>query len=211
MAEPPVGAGEPGLAAYLEAVASAAPTPGGGSVGAVVAALAAALGEMVVNLTVGRPAYAAADDELRSLGNRLRNARRRFLFLAVEDERAYGGYRAAAALPKATAEEQAARTDAMQAALIRSADVPARLAAGCVELLPLLGRVAHAGNKHVLSDALIAAILAEAAVRAAAVNVRVNAALIRDNTRADALRRTVDEAEIAAAEGLAAVVAAIRL
>jgi formiminotetrahydrofolate cyclodeaminase len=211
MTEPPTGAGEPGLVAYVEAVASGAPIPGGGSVGAVVAALAAALGEMVVNLTVGRPAQAAADDELRALQDRLREARRRFLALAVEDEHAYGSYRAAAALPKAAAEEQAARADAMQAALIRSADVPARVAVGCVDLFPVLVRVVRTGNKHVLSDAHIAAILAEAAVRAAAVNVRVNAALIRDASRADALRWEVDQAEAAGAAGLANVAAAVEL
>jgi formiminotetrahydrofolate cyclodeaminase len=185
VATEPRGAEEPGLAGYVEAVASAAPTPGGGSVAAVVGALAAALGEMVVNLTMGRPAYSAVEPELRQALARLGEARSALLGLAVEDERAYGGYLAAADLPRTTVEEKAARTATMQAALGRSAKVPERVAGTCLALFPELETIARTGNKHVLSDAVVAAILAEAAVRAAAVNVRVNARLIRDTTEAE--------------------------
>ena len=200
-----VEAGEPGMVAYVEAVASAAPTPGGGSVAAVVGALAAALGEMVVNLTVGRPAAAAVEADLRRALTALGETRRTLLALAVADEEAYGGYLTATGLPKGSAEEKAARTAAMQAALLRSADVPRRVADACLALFPILEGIARTGNKHVLSDAAIAGILAEAAVRASAVNVRVNARSLHDAVLAGDLLRLAAAAEETARGGATAV------
>jgi formiminotetrahydrofolate cyclodeaminase len=205
MVERRVGADEPGLRAYVKAVASAAPTPGGGSVAAVVGALAAALGEMVVNLTVGRPAAAGAEEVLDQALERLGETRRSLLDLAVEDERAYGGYLVAASLPRFTPAEKAARTEAMQAALGSSADVPERVAGACLRLMPVLETIAQIGNKPVLSDAVVAAILAEAAVRAAIVNVRVNAHLIRDPDLSAALLARAADAEASARTGAARV------
>jgi formiminotetrahydrofolate cyclodeaminase len=209
MAEAPIGADEPGLARYVEAVASAAPTPGGGSVAAVVAALAAALGEMVANLSVGRTGADEGEAEVRLALDRLAAARRTLLALAKDDERAYGGYLAATSLPR-TPEAKAARRAAMQTALVQSAAVPLNVAAACLALVPDLRRLAEIGNRHVLSDVEVAAILAEAAVRAALVNVRVNAALIRDSAaQAELLGRSAALAS-QAANGAEAIRAAVR-
>jgi formiminotetrahydrofolate cyclodeaminase len=208
MAEAPIGAGEPGLARYVEAVASAAPTPGGGSVAAVVGALAAALGAMVANLTVGKGEEGTIGTELTVLLDRLAEARRRFLALAQEDERAYGSYLAAAALPR-TPEGKAARGAAMQAALAQSAAVPANVAAAGLDLLPSLRRLAEIGNAHVLSDIEVAAILVEAAVRAAVVNILVNARLIRNVALRDVLFARSAALETAVTAGAAEVRAAL--
>src|SRR5918998_616910 len=116
--------GERGLSVYLDEVAAGTPAPGGGSVAAVVGALAAALGEMVVNLTLGREKYAAAEASLRPARDRLTALRLSLLESAAADEAAYQSYRDAASLPRTSDGEKTARTNAMQRALIKTTDVP---------------------------------------------------------------------------------------
>ena len=93
-------ADETRLAAFLEALGSSAPTPGGGAASALAGALAAALAEMVAQLTVGRPKYAAVDERVRDLIARLRAARDRLVQLMADDERAFQEVSAAYKLPK---------------------------------------------------------------------------------------------------------------
>ncbi len=183
------------LASYIEAVASGAPTPGGGSVVAVVAALAAGLGEMVCNLTLGRPAYAAAEVECQAAKAQLEALRARLLAAAGEDEAAYRDYRAATALPKGNDEEQGRRAAAIQSALTTATDVPLAVAVACIEVAETLEPVARLGNRHALSDARIGALLAGAALRGALLNVSGNAAMLRDAAAATAYRERADELE----------------
>lgn len=187
---------DPGaVSGYLAAVASPAPTPGGGSVAAVVGALAAALGEMVCNLSIGRAGVEDPEDALSSSLANLTRARGELLRLAAEDERAYAAYRTAAGLPKATAEEKEARRAAMQDALLGAAAVPLATARAAGKLLAELDVTARSGSSHVLSDAVVAAILAEASVRSAGVNVRVNTGLLKDRATAENLDRQIDAIE----------------
>src|SRR5215211_2025491 len=104
--------GKRGLSAYLDEVAAATPAPGGGSVAAVVGALAAALGEMVANLTLGREQYAHAEASLQPARDRLTALRASLLEGAAADEAAYRSYRDAASLPRSSDAEKSARTDA---------------------------------------------------------------------------------------------------
>ncbi len=186
------------VGAYAAAVASGAPTPGGGSVVAVTGALAAALAAMVCNHTIGRPAYTSAEDALTCARSRADAIRTHLLDLAAADEAAYGGYVAATSLPRTTEAEKASRRAAMQEALVAAADVPLAVAVACANLLPLLETVATLGNKHLLSDATVAALLAEAALRGALTNVRVNADQMRDPDRAAHYRGRITELEAAA-------------
>jgi formiminotetrahydrofolate cyclodeaminase len=165
---------------YLEAVASADPTPGGGSVVAIVAALGAALGAMVCNLTIGRPASSPAESDLRATLDRLTLLRHELRRAAADDESAYRRYRTASALPKGTTAERDTRMAAVQAALIDAADVPLTVATACLALLEALEPVARLGNLHALSDAETGALLADVALRGALLNVRGNARLLRD-------------------------------
>lgn len=200
------------LADYLEAVASGAPTPGGGSVVAVVAALGAALGAMVANLTLARSFADPTAAELRDARAALDHLRHRLLPLAAADEAAYGAYRAAAALPKRTEAERAGRAAALDHALLASTDVPLAVAAACVELADRLAPITRVGNRHLLADAQIAAWLTETALRGALLNLRGNAALMRDLVAADRYRRRADVLETAgrAAIGHVLAVAASR-
>jgi len=173
---------------YVAAVASASPTPGGGSVAATVAALAASLAEMVCSLTLsGKKTPNDPAALSRASGNASR-LRKELLDLASSDEEAYAGYRAASALPKSTEEEQKIRRDALDAALITAADIPLKIAETAVEVLSQLGIAAVHGSKHALSDVATGALLAEAAVRSSLLNVEVNANLMRDEQLAASYR-----------------------
>ncbi|MGH2614534.1 MAG: cyclodeaminase/cyclohydrolase family protein, partial [Thermomicrobiales bacterium] len=103
----------------------------------------------------------------------------------------------ASALPRGTDRETTARTDAMQRALIAATDVPLGVARAATEVATLLGAVARIGNPHVRSDAALGALLADAALRGALLNVRGNATQIRDRERAAAYLEKADRLEAA--------------
>ena len=193
------------LAAYAAAVASGDPTPGGGSVVAVTGALAAALAAMICNHSTGRPAYAGAEDTLTHARSRADALRSHLLDLAAADEAAYGAYVAATSLPRNSGAEKANRRAAMQDALVAAADVPLAVAAACADLLAHLEPIAALGNEHLVSDATVAALLAEAALRGAVTNVRVNADQMRDPDRAARYHSRIADLEATAAASTANV------
>jgi formiminotetrahydrofolate cyclodeaminase len=189
------GDAERGLRAYLNEVAAGTPAPGGGSVAAVVGALAAALGEMVANLTLGRDKYASAEALLRPARERLSVLRIALLEATVADEAAYQAYRRASSLPRGSDADKSARADAMQRTLLEATNVPLGVARVAGEVAEILEIVAREGNPHVRSDAALGAILAEAALRGALLNVRGNAALLEDRELASAARAEADVIE----------------
>jgi methenyltetrahydrofolate cyclohydrolase len=191
---------ERSLSAYLDEVAAGTPAPGGGSVTAVVGALAAALGEMVANLTLGREKYAGAEASLRPARDRLTALRASLVESAAADEAAYQSYRDAASLPRASGDEKTARTDAMQRALIAATDVPLAAARSAHEVAKILQSVARDGNPHVRSDMALGALLAEAALRGALLNVRGNAGMIKDRELARTYMTEADRLEEAGRE-----------
>lgn len=201
------------LGAYLDAVASGAPTPGGGSVGGVSAALGAALGEMVCNLTKPKaetPGLAIElAAEIEDARARLANLRALAGVLALEDEGAYRQYRAASALARETSAEREQRVIAIQAALTIATDVPLRLAGSSLAVLETLETVARLGNRHALSDAMLAAHLARTAIDGALLNVRGNAAMLKDPAAAAAAQAVADRLEPAAIAAEARVAATI--
>jgi formiminotetrahydrofolate cyclodeaminase len=185
-----------GLRAYLDEVAAGIPAPGGGSVAAVVGALAAALGEMVANLTLGREKYASAEEMLRPAAIQLSALRAALLEAAAADEAAYQAYRDASILPRGSDAEKIARAKAMQSTLVEAANVPLAVARAAHEVAGILDIVAREGNPHVRSDAALGAVLAEAALRGALLNVRGNAALLEDRERAMAYLADADLLEV---------------
>lgn len=163
---------------YLDALASDAPAPGGGSVAGLVGALAAGLGQMVVSLTRDAP------DELVQANERLAALRASMIASGAADELAYAGYVDASRMPKSTPEEKGLRRATMQEALKEAVAVPMQLAETASELLETLDPVIRLGSKHVISDAEIGITLALACVDASLVNVRVNIPMIRDKEMA---------------------------
>jgi glutamate formiminotransferase/formiminotetrahydrofolate cyclodeaminase len=172
---------------FLAAVASAAPTPGGGSVVAHVGALAAALAQMVAGLTVGKKKYAAVDAEMREIAVRAASLGSRLARLVEEDARAYQAVSAAYQLPKEPTHAAAVRQASIDRALIRAAEVPLDTAQLCAEVTAVAEAVATRGNINAISDAGVAALLADAACRGAAYNVRTNVAALSDRAAGAAL------------------------
>ncbi len=176
---PTIYASEP-LQVYLDDAASKKPAPGGGSVSACVGALGAALVGMVCNLTRGREKFADVEAEVSRLVVDSEAARARLEQLLQEDTTAYNGVIAAYKLPKETPGEQAARTAAIQAGLIVAADVPLEICRVAVGVCRLAKIAAGIGNPQAVTDAGIGAILGEAAVVGAALNVKINLGSIKD-------------------------------
>lgn len=165
---------------WLDELASSAPAPGGGAAGALSAATAAALVEMVCSLSVGRPAAAEHEEALRTAHARATALRARALELAEEDAAVFTAVIAAYKLPKDDDAAKAARTAAIQAALGDAARVPLATAAVAAEVVGLAGAILAGANPNVVSDVAVAAAAARAAIDASVVNVEVNLAMIKD-------------------------------
>jgi glutamate formiminotransferase/formiminotetrahydrofolate cyclodeaminase len=172
------GAGGESVSDFVASVASSSPTPGGGSVVAHAGALAAALAQMVAGLTVGRKKYAAVESEMREIGSRAAALGARLTHLVEADARAYGAVSEAYKMPKDPADAAAARQKAIERALIGAAEVPLETARLCGAVTEIAAVVAARGNTNAVSDAGVAALLADAACRGAAYNVRINVAAL---------------------------------
>ncbi len=175
---------ETSLDAFVAALASSAPTPGGGAASALAGALAAALGEMVGQLTTGRARYQAVEPEVRHILGELAARRTELLRLMDEDAAAYGQVAAAYALPRGGEDERATRDAAVRAALGAAIAPPRQIGIAALEVVRLAGAIAAIGNATVASDAGCAALLGEAAVRCATLNVLANAVLLRGDEAA---------------------------
>ncbi len=206
---PPIYVEEP-LKVYLDDSASKKPAPGGGSVSACVGALGAALVEMVGNLTRGREKFAAVEDQIVALVAASQEARARLEQLLQEDTTAYNGVIAAFKLPKETDEEKAVRRAAVQAGLVVAATVPLEICKVALEVCRLSKTAASLGNPQAVTDAGIGAILGEAAVVGAALNVKINLGSIEDCDYTAAAAAQIDEMQAQAA-ALRAEVLAITL
>jgi glutamate formiminotransferase/formiminotetrahydrofolate cyclodeaminase len=179
------------LGGFVAAVASSAPVPGGGSVAAHVGALGAALAEMVAGLTIGRKKYAAVESDMKSLAAHAITLGARLSTLVKEDSDSYALVSAAYKMPKESAEQAAGRDAAIQAALMKAATVPLETARACVAVARLAATCAQKGNANAVSDAGVAALLAEAACKGAVYNVRINVSSMSDP---HAGRKLADEA-----------------
>ena len=177
---------------FIDELASAAPTPGGGGASAYAGALAAALASMVGNLTVGKKTYADVEDEVRASLARLDALRARLVALVDEDARAFEPLAAAYRLPKATPEEQAAKNAALQQALVGASDVPLAIMRAVADVVDEADYLAHHGSKLARSDAGVAAAFARAASDGASLNIFINAASMDDAAQAARYRGEAD-------------------
>ena len=188
------------IGGFLDGLASSAPVPGGGGAAALSAALGAALVAMVCNLTIGQEKYRAHEDTMARVLVAATEQRALALALAAEDGAAYGAVRAAYGLPRATDEEKRARAARIQEALKAAADVPLRTLAVAARIIDLCAEALPGGNPNVVSDVGVGALSARAALDGAALNVRINLALIKDE---DYKTRTAAELERGLAAGRA--------
>ena len=173
-------AGDQTIGEWLDELGSAAPAPGGGAAAAMSVATAAALVEMVGNLTVGRSAYAGHEAQVTAVRDAARRLRQLALGQIDEDAQVFRALMAAYRLPRNTDQQRAARGPALQAATRRAAGVPLDVAATAAEVIELAAELPGRSNPNVLSDVGVAAALAAAAIEAAAINVDVNLAALTD-------------------------------
>jgi glutamate formiminotransferase / formiminotetrahydrofolate cyclodeaminase len=203
-----MGGGE-SIGAFIASVAAPTPTPGGGSVAAYVGALGAALAQMVAGLTAGRKKFASVEGEMKDIGLRAASLSNTLSALAKRDAEAYAAVADAYLLPKDPAAAAQTRQAAIRQALLGASQVPLDTARACADVAALAARVATEGNQNAVSDAGVAALLAEAACRGAAYNVRINVAALDDRSLGASLveeaHRLVTEASRHAREATEAV------
>lgn len=164
---------------FLDQLASATPTPGGGSVAALTGALAAGLITMVCDLTIGRPRYAEFDAQARTIRDVAENARARLTDLIQGDIAAYQGVAAAYKIAK----DDPTRPAAIVAATLVATDTPLEIAEVAATLLPLCTPLAAHGNRTAVGDVAAAAHLTVAAVNAALINVTANLSTLHAHPR----------------------------
>jgi formiminotetrahydrofolate cyclodeaminase len=165
---------------WLDELASASPAPGGGAAAALSASIGASLICMVCNLTIGKPKYAAFEEQMSAALATAEDARRVALRLADDDARAFEAVIAATRLPRSTEAQTVARAEAIQQALAGAAAVPLRIAEIAVRVIGLAEQILEGANKNVLSDVAVAASAARAALESAMVNVEINLAAMTD-------------------------------
>ncbi len=178
---------------YLDALASNAPTPGGGGAAAVTASQGAALLGMVLRFTVGRKKYMAHDTTLQPLLTRSDTLRCRALELADRDAEAFAAVGACYSMPRKTATDKEARRQAMDRALLAAARVPLHVMQDIRILLQDAIQVGTLGNRNVLTDVMVAAHLFQAAAMSCEVNVRINMKLATPSPHQQALLTQLHE------------------
>jgi formiminotetrahydrofolate cyclodeaminase len=186
---------QPTLDAYLAALASDAPVPGGGSAACLTGAAGAALVAMVARICVQNPAYARWRDEAAQIAGRADELRTALLEARRRDEAAFARVVETQALPKASQAERDARRDRLNAALERAAAEPLRGARLSFDALMLALRALEIPNRNLAGDVGCAAELAGAALRACAYNVRANHRFMRDKEKAAVQERQLSNYE----------------
>ena len=180
---------------YLEKAAAGTAVPGGGSVAALNAALAAGLTEMVANLTIGKKGYEAVAEEMNDIAGKSTELREKLTVAIDRDAEAYSEVMAAFKLPKATDQEKGLRSLAVQKAFKHAALVPLEVANHAVEVIDLAGRAVDSGNKNAVTDGLVAAMNARTAALAALYNVKINLGSIEDDEFVKKLTREINDLE----------------
>ena len=178
------------LREFGDALASDAPVPGGGSAAAYAGALGAALAAMVARIATKK----ADDSALRDFIGEMDNLRSDFIRLVDDDSAAYAGVAAAMKLPKSTDDEKRVRSERMQAALLAASRVPLEVANTSRRLLEACERGLEKAPPAAVSDIGVGALLAETALRGAAMNVMINLASVKDRGQVKALSEDLDRA-----------------
>jgi len=178
------------LRAFSDDLASSAAVPGGGSAAAYAGAMGAALAAMVGRIAERK----AKSDATTALISEADNLQSDFIRLVDDDSAAYARVSEAMKLPKASDEEKRARTERIQASLLAASRVPLEVAKTSRRLLDLCERTVHSAASATVRDVGVGALLAETALRGAALNVMINLASVKDASQVKALSEDLDRA-----------------
>ena len=171
---------------YLDELASASATPGGGSAAALMGAQSAALTSMVCNLTIGKPKYLEVEAEMQALLLKSEALRKSLMDMIKADVDVFNCLMAAYGLAKETDAEKVIRSQAIQEVLKEATEVPLACARACAEAIELSHRAANKGNLAVISDAGAATMSAYGGLKSAALNVYINTGSLKDRVFAEA-------------------------
>ena len=194
---------------FAEETASESPAPGGGSISAYMGALAAALGTMVANLSSHKAGW---DDKWEYFSNWADNGMavmNELLYLVDEDTAAFNKIMDVFGMPKSTEEEKAARAEAMEVATLYATQVPLRTMKAAYKAFDVVRAMAEEGNPNSVSDAGVGALAARSAVMGACLNVKINAAGLKDRAVAEALVKEAEEIQAAAQRAEAEILAVV--
>ena len=184
---------------FLEELASASSTPGGGGASAYCGAIAAALASMVCNLTIGKAKFSDVESEVVGCLGRWSILRSRLVSLVDEDAQAFGPLAAAYRMPKDNDALIEARTAAIQEGLILACEPPLAMMRAIIDVLHECDFIARNGSKMAISDAGACALIAKAALMSASLNVYINAdSMSTDQDR----QRFIDEADALVSRGV---------
>ena len=192
MADQPSGLAQMSVEAFARETASESAAPGGGSVSACMGAFGAALATMVANLSAHKRGWDARWKEFSDVAEKGQTLLDELLALIDEDTAAFNRIMACFSMPKGTDEEKAARSQALEEATLYAAQVPLRTMEAALKALPLALEMAQKGNPASASDAGVAALAAVAGIKGARLNVRINAAGLKDKASAQPLLERAD-------------------
>ena len=174
---------------YLEVLSSKAPVPGGGGASALAGALGNALGQMVVNLTVGKKKYAEVEEEMQEYLERLKTMQQELLHLSDRDAEVFAPLAECYRLPSATPEEKEHKETVMEEKLLDASMVPVEIMEKALELLEILDVLADKGSRMAVSDVGVAVQFARTALLGAVMNVYINTKSMKNREKAEEINQ----------------------
>lgn len=178
---------------FLENTARGTPTPGGGSVAALVGSLGAALLCMVGNFTVGKPKYKSVEESVKGILEEAEKLKNDLSALIEKDIEAYGKFSQTSQMPKDTPLMKEKRRQALQKTLKKAAEVPLHVAEASLRVIELGQRLLPQGNPNLITDVGVGVLLAEASLKSAALNVKINLSFIKDEKYKRETNKTLGE------------------
>ncbi len=180
---------------FLEKTASGSPVPGGGSVAALSASLAASLTEMVANLTIGKEGYVTVAEEMKAVAQEALKLKLKLVQAIDNDSNAYNDLMSATRLPRDTEAEKHHREKAIQSGLKKATLIPMSVAEDAARVMDLAGKTVASGNKNAITDGAVGVMMAKTAILSAIYNVKINLRTIKDKTFIGEISKQVKEME----------------
>jgi len=185
---------------FLDELASDSPAPGGGTVAALSGAVGASLVSMVCNLTRGKEKYKDVQEEIKKVLRKSEQLRKQLMELVDMDTMAFNEVMKALKMPRENDVEKEKRKQALQNAFKKAASVPLDTARKCIEVLDTALVVAEKGNQNSITDSAVSALMADAGVRSAILNVKINLSSIKDQSFVEKTLQEIQELEKTADE-----------